>query len=123
MAGITQGLYNTVATDQTGIGVSCLCRGWVRTKIAEARRDQPESAAPAALFKPTEEQKTARTFVKAAIDDGMEPNAVAELEQDVIVNHRFWIFTDLGMVEVLRKKHASIVENRNPQIFRIVDLD
>ena len=27
VVGITQGLYNTMATDQTGIGVSCLCRG------------------------------------------------------------------------------------------------
>ena len=62
-------------------------------------------------------------FVKAAIDGGMEPEAVADLVHDAIVNNRFWIFTDLGMVEMLREKHASIVENRNPQIFGIVDLD
>jgi GMP synthase PP-ATPase subunit len=61
--------------------------------------------------------------VKAAIDGGMEPDAVADLVHDAIVNNRFWIFTDLGMVEMLREKHASIVENRNPQIFGIVDLD
>jgi hypothetical protein len=53
----------------------------------------------------------------------MEPDAVADLVHDAIVNNRFWIFTDLGMVEMLREKHASIVENRNPQIFGIVDLD
>ena len=123
VVGITQGLYNTMATDQTGIGVSCLCPGWVRTEIAEASRNQPESAAPPALFEPTEEQQAARAFVKAAIDGGMEPDAVADLVHDAIVNNRFWIFTDLGMVEMLREKHASIVENRNPQIFGIVDLD
>jgi NAD(P)-dependent dehydrogenase (short-subunit alcohol dehydrogenase family) len=123
VVGITQGLYNTMATDQTGIGVSCLCPGWVRTEIAEASRNQPESAAPPALYEPTEEQQAARAFVKAAIDGGMEPDAVADLVHDAIVNNRFWIFTDLGMVEMLREKHASIVENRNPQIFGIVDLD
>ena len=123
VVGITQGLYNTMATDQTGIGVSCLCPGWVRTEIAEASRNQPESAAPPALFEPTEEQQAARAFVKAAIDGGMEPDTVADLVHDAIVNNRFWIFTDLGMVEMLREKHASIVENRNPQIFGIVDLD
>ena len=60
--------------------------------------------------------------LRALPDDGV-PDAVADLVHDAIVNNRFWIFTDLGMVEMLREKHASIVENRNPQIFGIVDLD
>ena len=36
---------------------------------------------------------------------------------------RFWIFTDMDMVQILRDKHESIVENRNPTVFGIVDLD
>ena len=104
-------------------GLYCVNIGYGRTEIAEASRNQPESAAPPALYEPTEEQQAAQAFVKAAIDGGMEPDAVADLVHDAIVNNRFWIFTDLGMVEMLREKHASIVENRNPQIFGIVDLD
>ena len=33
---------------------------------------------------------------------------------DAILNNKFWIFTDLGMVSMLEDKHASIIENRNP---------
>lgn len=123
VVGITQGLYNTMATEETGVGVSCLCPGWVRTDIAEAARNQPESAAPPALYEPTEQQLAARAFVKAALDGGMEPAEVADLVHDAVTGDRFWIFTDLDMVQILRDKHESIVANRNPTVFGIVDLD
>ncbi len=123
VVGITHGLYNTMATEKTGIGVSCLCPGWVRTDIAEAARNQPESAAPPALYEPTEQQLAARDFVKAALDGGMEPDEVADLVHDAVTGDRFWIFTDMDMVQILRDKHESIVENRNPTVFGIVDLD
>ncbi len=123
VVGITHGLYNTMATEKTGIGVSCLCPGWVRTDIAEAARNQPESAAPPALYEPTAQQLAARDFVKAALDGGMEPDEVADLVHDAVTGDRFWIFTDMDMVQILRDKHESIVENRNPTVFGIVDLD
>ena len=34
--------------------------------------------------------------------------------RDAVVNDKFWIFTDLDMVQWLADKHDSIMENRNP---------
>lgn len=122
VVGITQGLYNDMATNQTGIGVSCLCPGWVRTDIISSDRNQPESAAPPALHEASAEEEAAFAFVEAAIDGGMDPAEVADLVHDAILEDRFWIFTDMGMVHLLADKHASIMENRNPVVFGIGNL-
>jgi len=123
VVGITQGLYNSMAVENTGIGVSCLCPGWVRTDIAQAARNQPESAAPPALFEPTPQQQAARAFVSAALEGGMDPDEVADLVHDAVTGGQFWIFTDVGMLEVLLDKHDSIMQNRNPVVVQVVDLD
>ena len=106
VVGITQGLYTRWPPTRP-VSVCRVCAGVGPHRDRRASRNQPESAALPALFEPTEEQQAARAFVKAAIDGGMEPDAVADLVHDAIVNNRFWIFTDLGMVEMLRSTPAS----------------
>ena len=123
VVGITQGLYNTMASQRTGVGVSCLCPGWVRTDIGSSDRNVPESAAASALSEPTAEQEAAAAFLAAALEGGMDPDEVADLVHDAVVGDTFWIFTHQDMVEVLRDKHDSIMENRNPTVFGMFDLD
>lgn len=123
VVGITQGLYNAMGSEGTGIGVSCLCPGWVRTEIANAARNQPESAAPPALFEPNERQRQTREFLNAVLETGMDPDDVANMVFDAVVNDTFWIFTDMDMVQMLRDKHDSIVENRNPTLMGGFSLD
>ena len=114
---ITHGLYNEMVAQQTGIGVSCLCPGWVRTDIATSDRNSPESAAPPALYEPTERQRAAQEFVEAALEGGMDPDEVAGLVHDAVIGDQFWIFTHQDMVEVLADKHDSIMQGRNPTVF------
>lgn len=120
VVGITLGLYNNLAQQSSGVGVSCLCPGWVRTSIAESDRNIPEWAAPNALAEPNEEQEAAMAFVRDSIASGMEPDEVADMVHDAIIGDRFWIFTDMGMVSLLDEKHASIIENRNPIPFGLM---
>jgi len=114
VVGITQGLYNEMIRRDTGVGVSCLCPGWVRTEIATSERNQPEAAAPPALYDSTDEQDEVWNFIVAALENGMDPGEVADLVHDAVIGGRFWIFTDLDMVAALGEKHDSIMENRNP---------
>lgn len=114
VVGITQGLYNQMHRNATGIGVSCLCPGWVRTDIANSERNGPEPAAPPALYEPTDEQEAAWQYVVDALANGLDPDAVADMVHDAVVDERFWIFTDPAMVEFLADKHDSIMDNRNP---------
>ena len=121
VVGITYGLFNEMRARETGIGVSCLCPGWVRTEINSSERNRPESAAPPALYELTADQQMAWDFVSAAVDAGHDPADVADLVHDAIVGRRFWIFTHPEMVAALEEKHASIMENRNPAGFTLRD--
>ena len=113
---ITHGLYNDMVGQRTGIGVSCLCPGWVRTDIATSDRNSPESAAPPARYEPDERQRAAQAFVEAALEGGMDPAEVADLVHDAVMADQFWIFTDTDMVQFLADKHDSIMQGRNPTV-------
>ncbi len=121
VVGITMGLLNEMRQNETGVGVSCLCPGWVDTQIANSDRNIPEWAAPAALVEPTEEQEFRMQFLKDVLAAGKAPESVAEMVRDAIVNDSFWIFTHPEMVDRLAAKHDSIMENRNPEPFSLLD--
>ncbi len=114
VVGITHGLYVQMAQQGTGVGVSCLCPGWVDTAIADSDRNRPEWAAPPALTEPSAALEARWQFVRDALANGMAPSAVADLVHDAVVNEQFWIFTDPTMVAMLADKHDSIMGNRNP---------
>ncbi|MEM9521470.1 MAG: SDR family NAD(P)-dependent oxidoreductase [Actinomycetota bacterium] len=121
VVGITHGLYNDMANQRTGIGVSCLCPGWVRTEIGTSDRNRPESAAPPALAEPTADEEIGMAFMQAMVDSGMEPEEIADLVHDAVIGDRFWIFSDPTMVAGLADQHASIRENRNPRVGSVGD--
>ncbi len=117
VVGITEGLFHQL--QGTGVGVSCLCPGWVRTKILEPARNRPEWAAPNPLAdeEANAEAEARREFIREQIDTGMEPAQVGELVHDAIVDDRFWIFTDMTMVSALADRFESILQNRNPGVW------
>ncbi|MCB0992991.1 MAG: SDR family NAD(P)-dependent oxidoreductase [Acidimicrobiales bacterium] len=116
VVGITMGLYQQMKALDTGVGVSCLCPGWVNTEIANSDRNRPEWAAPSALTELTAEQEAHRAFLHDVLRSGADPVSVAEQVYDAVVNDKFWIFTDMDMVSLLEDKHDSIINNRNPEV-------
>jgi NAD(P)-dependent dehydrogenase (short-subunit alcohol dehydrogenase family) len=114
VVGITEGLHQQLTAAGSTVGVSCLCPGWVDTRIAEAARNRPEWAAPDALADPDEDAEARMAFIRDQLASGLAPEAVADLVHDAIVERRFWIFTDLTMVELLRGRFDAILEGRNP---------
>lgn len=73
---MSEGLYHELKAGNTGVGISCLCPGWVKTGIAESTRNRPEWAAPSALAEP-EEPSEGEVFVKDAIASGLNPDMYA----------------------------------------------
>lgn len=114
VVGITEGLYHQLAAMGSTVGVSCLCPGWVNTRIADSIRNRPEWAAPIRVDEPSPEDEARATFVRDQLASGRSPEAVAELVQDAIVGNRFWIFTDLAMVANLQVRFDAILANQNP---------
>ena len=114
VVGITEGLYHDPRLAAAGVGVSCLCPGWVNTAIADSARNRPEWAAGPRDVEPTAEEEAMRAFVVDQLRSGMEPAAVADLVHDAVVSGTFWIFTDRRMVDVLRSRYDAVLAGTNP---------
>jgi NAD(P)-dependent dehydrogenase (short-subunit alcohol dehydrogenase family) len=121
VVGITEGLFQTMRMRGTGVGVSCLCPGWVNTEIDRSERNRPEWAAPGLEVEATAEEEAIRAFVSDQLRSGMEPAAVAERVHDAIVADRFWIFTDDQMVQSLAGHYAALLAGTNPPSFGLGD--
>ncbi|MEL7157560.1 MAG: SDR family NAD(P)-dependent oxidoreductase [Actinomycetota bacterium] len=112
---ISEGLYGQLQQRGSTVGVSCLCPGWVNTKIAESTRNRPEWAAPDALVEPSDEAEAAMAFVRDQLASGRPAEEVADMVHDAILDGKFWIFTDKRMVELLRGRYDAILNDHNPQ--------
>ena len=123
VVGITEGLYGHLKTIGSTVGVSCLCPGWVDTKIAESTRNRPEWAAPDALADPSPESEARFAFIRDLLASGRSPIEVADLVHDAIVNDDFWIFTDLAMVASLQDRFDSVLAATNPGLIGLFNQD
>ena len=115
---MSEGLFHELSG--TGVGVSCLCPGWVRTQIAESTRNRPEWAAPRALDEPAEPSE-AMAFIKDAIAAGLDPDSVAAQVHDAVVGDKFWVFTHPEMVSALEGRYAGILAGQNPEVVFSLD--
>ena len=114
VAGISEGLFHELAALKRGVGVSCLCPGWVNTNIADSMANRPEWVAPRAELEPNPEREVRAAMLRDFLRVGIAPERVGELVLDAILSNRFWVFTDLEMLERLHERHRAIEENRNP---------
>jgi NAD(P)-dependent dehydrogenase (short-subunit alcohol dehydrogenase family) len=83
----------------SGIGVSLLCPGAVRTRFAESvrgRADGSEAAPPDA-------------DLEAKLDAGLDPLVVGELVLAAIRDGEFFIFTDPELRPRLERRHARLL--------------
>lgn len=114
VVGITEGLYNELKARGSTVGVSCLCPGWVNTKIADSTRNRPEWAAPDALAEPSPEAEARFAFIRDQLASGKSPAEVSDMVHDAVINESFWIFTDMQMIAGLRGRYDAVLGNENP---------
>jgi NAD(P)-dependent dehydrogenase (short-subunit alcohol dehydrogenase family) len=114
VVGITEGLFHDPRLQAAGVGVSCLCPGWVNTAIADSARNRPEWAAPERSVEPTPMEEMMHAYVRDQLRSGMDPTAVADLVHDAILANRLWVFTDMQMVESLRPRFDAVLASENP---------
>ncbi|HEX9258203.1 MAG TPA: SDR family NAD(P)-dependent oxidoreductase [Acidimicrobiales bacterium] len=94
----------------TGVGVSVLCPGFVRTNIFTSQRNRP------AELRNDEPKVAARTANADIVDtvsrEGIAPQQVAADVHDAVVGDRFWILTHPHMVDAYAERSAEILELR-----------
>ena len=88
----------------TGLGVSVLCPGLVRTNIIKSERNRPER-----LANPT----TSRRKQPWALPRDnplvvLEPSAIADLVLDAVRTDKFWILSDPGLLQTAWPRYEEL---------------
>jgi NAD(P)-dependent dehydrogenase (short-subunit alcohol dehydrogenase family) len=109
---MTESLYTSMQAAGMPIGVSCLCPGWVKTGIMESDRNWPSELGEQPVRDAAAE--VSANYVRRAIDEGMQPGAVADLVLDAVGSGRFWIFPHPDWLEIAMDRFHGIAEQADP---------
>ncbi len=104
---ISETLRAELAADESRVGVSVLCPGYVTTNIftsqrnrpAELRNERPKGAARAAN----------KGIASEALAQGLDPAVVAGMVLDAIRAEQFWVVTHPEYFSVIAERAAGIV--------------
>ncbi len=131
VVGLMETLYLETEYDETtNLGVSVLCPGVVRTNIATAQRNRPESlrrpdsaspdsASPASTDgKPTPEARSRNSRIAALIESGMDPADVAQKVIDAMYEKRFWVLSHPELLDDVNHRNQRLATLENPTVFR-----
>lgn len=102
-------------TGVTGVGVSVLCPGFVRTRIAESGRNRP-AWAPEPEGDDPATAEAMRTAIADMVASGIEPEAVAEQVLHAVRTDTFYIRTHPELDAAIAARFAEILETRPPTI-------
>jgi len=109
---MTESLFHNMQLTQLPVGVSCLCPGWVKTGIIDSDRNWPSEYGEMPALEPAAE--ISRNYVRRAIDEGMQPGAVADLVVEAIRTGRFWVLPHPDWVDIAVERWHGIAEGQNP---------
>jgi NAD(P)-dependent dehydrogenase (short-subunit alcohol dehydrogenase family) len=111
---LSESLYLSLQQQKAPIGVSVLCPGLVRTRIADGERNRPEALRNEPVAMSPEMQAGLAAF-KAALEASMSPAQVADVVFDAISNEQFYILTDPAWMEVVELRTEKLLRMENPQ--------
>ena len=114
VVGLSETLAHDLAAVGSPVGVSVLCPGFVRTRIAEADRNWPAryGAPPSTDDQPGADEM--RQAIAGAIESGLDPAAVAEAVRDAIVAGRFWVLTHPEFNDAIVGRYREAVGGGDP---------
>ena len=109
---LSESLYHSMQAAGLGVGVSCLCPGWVKTGIIDSERNWPAELGE----RPARDAgaEVSRRYVERAVDEGMQPGAVADLVVEAIRADRYWVLPHPEWVDIAMARFHSIGEGANP---------
>ena len=107
---IAETLHHELRADDSAVGVSCLCPGFVATNIFNSERNRPENFVKDSSFDLSDADLLQReAFMEWINANAKQPSEVAELVYEAISNDKFWIFTDDQHIGAVNSRHSSII--------------
>lgn len=119
VSGFTETLQQEMLQGETGVGVSCLCPGFVATNIVTSERNRPERFREGGADLEVDDSGAAGdmgSVIADAYATQLDPAVVAAQVVDGIRENRFWLFTDDLADEMIRERHADIESRANPGV-------
>ncbi len=113
VATLSETLHHELRREGSRVGVTCLCPGFVATRIVDSERNRPGAAT-------TERDRGGARFIEVArrlVEAGKDPAEVADQVHDAIVKDQFWLFTDTEWDAPIAARHREI-ERRSEPVFR-----
>jgi NAD(P)-dependent dehydrogenase (short-subunit alcohol dehydrogenase family) len=109
---LAESLALELQAEGSGVGVTCLCPGFVDTAIVTSARARPAGGPGATkdAFGDRWMQMSGR-----ALTNGLEPEAVADLVHDAVLAKQFWLFTDHDWDSAVATRVDGILQRRAPQ--------
>jgi NAD(P)-dependent dehydrogenase (short-subunit alcohol dehydrogenase family) len=107
---ISETLFKDLQAVGAPIGVSVLCPGFVRTRIAESERNRPQWA-PDREAPGTAELRGA---VQNMVEGGIAPATVADRVIDAVRTNTFYILTHPELDDAVRTRFDDILQRRPP---------
>ena len=118
VSGFTETLQQEMIEGNTGVGVTCLCPGFVATNIVNSERNRPERYREGGPDLDAGLVSTDLADAGSAIADAyaaqMKPEVVAAKVVEAIRTDQFWLFTDDLANAMIRQRHADIETRTTP---------
>ena len=123
VVGFSETLQQEMLEGNTGVGVTCLCPGFVATNIINSERNRQErflDTPPDLSADDRDLDGTALGDASGAIADlyaaQLDPAVVAEQVVGAIKSNQFWLFTDDLADGMIRERHADIQRSATPTV-------
>ncbi|MEM7140780.1 MAG: SDR family NAD(P)-dependent oxidoreductase [Actinomycetota bacterium] len=119
VSGFSETLQQEMLEGATGVGVTCLCPGFVATNIVNSERNRPERYREGGPDLAEDMDGTTLGDAGSAIADAyaaqLKPEVVGAQVVQAIKDDRFWLFTDDLADDMIRARHADIEAKRTPE--------
>jgi NAD(P)-dependent dehydrogenase (short-subunit alcohol dehydrogenase family) len=107
---ISETLFKDLQAVGAPVGVSVLCPGFVRTRIAESGRNRPAWAPE----RDAENAAVLHSAVQNMVDTGIPPETVAGQVLDAVRTGTFYVLTHPELTPAIRARFDDVVEGRPP---------
>lgn len=97
----------------TGVGVTALCPGWVRTRIHESARNRPGARSTGDVDVDADGGNM-KSAVEGFIANGLDPDHVADLVVDAVRENRFYVLTNPEWIKGVTARTDRMMAGENP---------